>query len=157
MFTMIAGIPAHPLFVHGSVVLIPLTALLGILWALVPRFRTLLRWPTMIGVAVSVIALILTRTTGEALVPVNEPGIHEAYANAFTVATGLMVLLLIALAVMLGRDMWAKTWGVVVRWLVAVSAVAVLVTSVLAGHSGAQLVWKDEAARIEAVLETSAS
>ena len=42
----IAGLPLHPLVVHAAVVLIPLTALLAVAFAVLPRWRWLVRWPT---------------------------------------------------------------------------------------------------------------
>jgi hypothetical protein len=43
----IGGLPVHPLVVHAAVVLIPLTALVAVLF-LVPRFRAALRWPMVL-------------------------------------------------------------------------------------------------------------
>ena len=41
----INGLPLHPLVVHAAVVLGPLAALTGLAYAVVPRWRWLLRWP----------------------------------------------------------------------------------------------------------------
>ena len=41
----INGLPLHPLVVHAVVVLSPLAALGGLLYAAVPRWRWWLRWP----------------------------------------------------------------------------------------------------------------
>ena len=58
----IAGLPLHPLVVHAAVVLIPLTALLTIGLAVLPRWRWLLRWPTA-GASVLCIVLAYVATT----------------------------------------------------------------------------------------------
>jgi hypothetical protein len=43
----IGGLPVHPLVVHGAVILVPLAALVAVLF-LVPRFRAALRWPMVL-------------------------------------------------------------------------------------------------------------
>lgn len=145
MIQQIAGLPAHPLFVHGAVVLIPLTALLLILWALVPRWRLTLRWPIAIGALVSAGVLVLTRSSGEALAVGKDLGMHETYANAFTAATGLMIGAVVVMAWLASRPArWSGGLGWAVRIAAVVVAVAVLVTSALTGHSGASLVWQGE-------------
>ncbi|WP_286954174.1 MULTISPECIES: DUF2231 domain-containing protein [Corynebacterium] len=135
----IGGIPAHPLFVHGAVVLIPLTALVLIAWVFVPRWKQSFAIPTLLGGIVSFVVLILTRQTGEALP--KDPGIHETYAGAFTIAVFLMVVAIIALFWAYKKEKWTTGLGWTLRIVAAVLAVAVLVTSVLTGHSGAALVW----------------
>ncbi|WP_329473100.1 hypothetical protein OIE75_32685 [Streptomyces sp. NBC_01723] len=53
MFDEVTGLPVHVLVVHAVVVLLPLTALTAITYALVPRWRAILRWPMPIGAALS--------------------------------------------------------------------------------------------------------
>jgi hypothetical protein len=51
----VGGLPVHPLVVHGAVVLIPLTALVAVLF-LVPRFRAALRWPMVLLAAAALVS-----------------------------------------------------------------------------------------------------
>ena len=44
----IGGLPLHPLVVHGAVVFTPLAALALIVFAILPRYRYLTRWPAAI-------------------------------------------------------------------------------------------------------------
>jgi uncharacterized membrane protein len=44
VFDRIAGLPAHPLLVHAPVVLIPVTALLAVAYALLPMLRPRIGW-----------------------------------------------------------------------------------------------------------------
>ncbi|CAL9648467.1 DUF2231 domain-containing protein [Streptomyces sp. enrichment culture] len=53
MFDEVTGLPVHVLVVHAVVVLLPLTALAAITYALVPRWRAILRWPMPIGAILS--------------------------------------------------------------------------------------------------------
>ena len=55
---IVNGLPLHPLIVHAVVVFVPLGALSAIGFALVPRWRWLLRWPTLL---IALAAVVLTR------------------------------------------------------------------------------------------------
>src|SRR5687767_10441186 len=61
----IAGMPAHPLFVHAIVVLAPLTALLEILCALWPAARRNLVWLVLALAAATAALTPVTVATGE--------------------------------------------------------------------------------------------
>jgi uncharacterized membrane protein len=63
----IDGLPLHPLFVHGVVVLVPLAALLAILYALVPKWRYLLRHPTLAFTVAAVAMTQVASLTGQDL------------------------------------------------------------------------------------------
>ncbi len=66
MFDEFRGLPLHPLVVHATVVLLPVTALLGVLFV-VPRLRMRLRWPLLAASLASLLTLFVTRRSGEAL------------------------------------------------------------------------------------------
>lgn len=57
MFDEIGGLPVHVLVVHAAVVCTPLAATLGVLFALVAKWRWLLRWP-MVGSSVLALAAV---------------------------------------------------------------------------------------------------
>ena len=57
MFDEVFGLPAHPLIVHGAVVLGPLLCLAALGYALLPRFRAQLGW---LAVALAVAAPLAT-------------------------------------------------------------------------------------------------
>ena len=62
MFDLVNGLPVHPLVVHAVVVLVPLTALIAVLF-LVPRFRRSLRWPMVVLALVSLASAALAAET----------------------------------------------------------------------------------------------
>jgi hypothetical protein len=109
----IAGIPAHPLFVHAAVVLIPLTALLFIAWVPVPRWKQPFTAPTLLGAVVSIVVVFITRESGDALH--GNPGMHETYADMFTVAVMAMVATIGGAYLMLPTQKWSRTLGWVER------------------------------------------
>src|ERR1700731_4651418 len=63
--TEINGLPAHVLFVHFLVVLVPLTALLVMVCAVWPAARRRLVWPTLILAAVITALTPITTEAGE--------------------------------------------------------------------------------------------
>jgi hypothetical protein len=64
MFNQINGLPTHILALHAAVVLVPLAALLGVVFA-VPRTRAWSRAPLLIIAVVAVGAVFLARLTGQ--------------------------------------------------------------------------------------------
>lgn len=157
MFAEFAGLPTHPLIVHSAVVLIPVAAIL----LLVVSFNTALRqklgaFPPVLSL-VALIATILTRSTGEAMLELfglseENPGPitdHATYANYLAIA---MIVMVVGHALWWATDSksfaarlesqssWLKPVAIA---LSVIGAVAALVFVVLTGHEGAALTWQD--------------
>jgi hypothetical protein len=66
VFDEVNGLPLHPLAVHASVVLIPLAALLGILFV-IPRTRAWASWPLLLVSLGCVASVFVSRQSGQAL------------------------------------------------------------------------------------------
>jgi hypothetical protein len=153
----IAGLPLHPLVVHAAVVLIPLTALLAIGFAVLPRWRWLLRWPTAVASVLSVALGFLATTSGDALEearPELRALVHEHAERGELLAnlTVVLALVVVVAAFMLpGPSALASGRGEVSRRVVyadkvlpvllVLAALVVLVQVVLTGDSGARAVW----------------
>ena len=146
--------PLHPLVVHAVVVLGPLAAVTGLVYAAVPKWRWLLRWPLVVLAVVAAGASVLATQSGEALVesrpelaPIVEE--HEESGELMrNVALGYAVLSALAAwalggvsALASGKGARETRLGIPVAVLLAVGAVALLVTAYLAGDSGAKSVW----------------
>src|SRR4051812_36788715 len=68
MFERFENLPLHVLVIHAAVVVLPVGALTGIAFALVPRWRWLLRWPVLVlGVGSALLALVAMES-GDAFV-----------------------------------------------------------------------------------------
>jgi hypothetical protein len=153
----IAGLPLHPLVVHATVMSVPLSAALAVLFAVLPRWRWLTRWPTAV-LAVGALALSwLSTQSGEALVearPELERLVEEhqergeLLANAMIAFALLVVLACWSLA---GTSALASGRGAqesrlpalekVLPPVLVLAALGVLVLIVLVGDSGARAVW----------------
>ena len=136
------GLPLHPLVVHLTVVLVPVSVLLAWL-SLHPRFRDRLRWP-VVGLAVlGALLTWFTVRTGESLLNAR-PFLHtlvqrhQTYANElkwWAYGFGLLAVV---------RGVLSDRPGAV-RWLLAglvigVGAV-VLAYLYLTGDAGARMVY----------------
>lgn len=153
----IAGLPLHPLVVHGAVVLIPLTAMLAIGLAVLPRWRWLTRWPTALASLVAIALAYLATTTGETLEearPEFEQLVkdHADRGELLAQLTIVLALVVVAGAFLLpgpsglasGRGAVASRVAIadkVLPVLLVLAAVVVLVQVVLTGDSGARAVW----------------
>jgi uncharacterized membrane protein len=148
------GVPLHPLVVHAVVVLGPLAALTGLVYAAVPSWRWLLRWPLVVLAVVVAVTALVAVAAGEDLLasrPELAPIVvdHQQDGELLrNVALGYVVVAGLAAwalggtsALASGRGARETRLGIPVAVLLAVGAVALLVTVYLAGDSGATAVW----------------
>jgi hypothetical protein len=148
------GVPLHPLVVHAVVVLGPLAALTGLVYAFVARWRWLLRWPLVVLALVTAVTAFIAVQAGEALLdlrPELEPLVeeHEERGELLrNVALGYALVSLLAAwalggtsALASGKGARQTRLGVPVTVLLAVGAVALAVCLFLAGDSGSRAVW----------------
>ncbi|MET9022028.1 DUF2231 domain-containing protein [Actinopolymorpha sp. NPDC004070] len=160
MFDRAFGLPLHVLVNHLVVVFVPLAVLAALVYALVPRWRRLLRWPVLAGAAVSLVAAFVTVQSGYALYDrLGKPAeveLHEHRAQLL----GWLVLAffcwcVVSAFVLGGPGAPTPRWeagrrraaGIArpVRIVVAVVLVGISVATgiqvILAGDAGARAVW----------------
>lgn len=161
----IAGLPAHPLFVHVPVVLIPLAGILAIIFAVRPAWLDRFGWGLVGLSGVGMLGAILAAGSGEALEEMLEDkgeviskSLEEHAEMGETARTVAIVFFLIVLAVVLVRSMAkkraegsgvskfvaSKGGAVAMSVLLALSAAGATYATATAGHSGAEEVWKEE-------------
>lgn len=149
-FDTVTGLPLHPLVVHLTVVLLPLSAVAMILLVLVPRLRVRYASITAVLAIVGGVSALVAKESGEALAHrVGEPGQHAQYGDWLGAAGPGFALLVAAwyLAQRMSRSRETGAGAVLALGVVtAAAAVAVIVLTVLAGHSGAERVWADTVA-----------
>ncbi|GAB1643206.1 DUF2231 domain-containing protein [Krasilnikovia sp. MM14-A1259] len=155
MFDQINGLPVHALVLHAAVVLVPMLALVSVIYAFVPRWRPYVGWaaallavaaPTTAWVAVKSGEHLYDRLVGQGMQgPVL--GILANHMNFgrrtlwFTVALGVATLVMLFFTVArTGRSLPRPAelvLAVVIVVLAAISAYYVFRT----GDSGAHAVW----------------
>jgi hypothetical protein len=156
----INGVPLHPLVIHAVVVFVPLAAVSAILFAVVPRWRWLFRWPTA---ALAVGAVVFTRLaviSGNDLKDDRGLGVlelvqeHQEWADRLEIAVWVFaVVALLAwwalpyAAPLVGsteRTSPVATLATAVTVVLPIVAAVVLVLAVITGDAGAKAVWKIE-------------
>ena len=156
----INGVPLHPLIVHAVVVFVPLGALSAILFAVVPRWRWLLRWPTLLLALAAVVLTRIAVLTGTSLKnQKNFSGTlgdriatHQTWAHrlewsvwVLAVVALLAVWVLPYAARLVGREDRVSPMAslvTVATVLLPIAGAAVLVLAVITGDAGAKAVWK---------------
>src|SRR5689334_6298572 len=68
MFERFGDLPLHVLVIHLAVVVLPVAALTGIAFAVVPRWRWFLRWPVLVLALGTVVCAFVAKESGEAFV-----------------------------------------------------------------------------------------
>ncbi len=156
-FAKFAGLPAHPLFVHIPVVLLPLVALGAVAMAFSAGVRDRLGW-TILGLAIAAgLSTQLAVGSGQALrdhVP-RSSALDRHVSISESIRPLALLLFLVALAVMFldrrARGAWpfhrrspvAQPSWVRLGLIVATIALATLTSMRLyqIGHSGAKATW----------------
>lgn len=156
MFDYIFGLPMHALVVHAVVVLVPLSALVAIAFAVRPTWRHVLRWPLVVGGLVSGVTAWVAAESGEALqrrvtqVRASTTNLdllreHVEWGDRAKLICLVFMALCLAAAWFLRApdddEPRRRMLEVPLAILLVVAALAALLTVVLAGHAGAQVTW----------------
>ena len=160
MFDTIAGLPLHPLVVHATEVIVPVTAIVVTLAALWPLFRRRTGYLPLALALASLVLVPLSTQSGEALQErVGESSLIETHSN---LAEGLLpwVFSLVVVAAVLlwwNRSERKAATPRAPRWVALGLAVAAVlattgttVQAIRVGHSGATAVWSEDMSKTPA-------
>jgi len=157
MFERFGDLPLHVLVIHAAVVVLPVSALTAIVFAVVPKWRWLLRWPTLLLGLGSLVVAYVARESGEALLAA-VPGLEQAvklhedrgkllfwYCLIFAVVA-IAAFLLLGGPSQLASGKGAKATRsrpleLVVSAAVVVVGVLVIWQTIRTGDAGAKAVW----------------
>lgn len=150
MFNQINGLPLHPLALHAAVVLVPLAALLGLLFAL-PRTRAWARVPLVLVSLAAVGAVFVAKQSGQALQKFLQSSLprqtttlvhqHGQQANILFLATvGYAVLAVVAFLVTRRGPSTGSLTTVAAVFLV-LAALGLAFQTYRVGELGARAVW----------------
>ncbi|MFM8857812.1 MAG: DUF2231 domain-containing protein [Actinomycetota bacterium] len=162
----ISGLPAHPLFVHMPVVLIPLAGVIAIVFAVKPKWLDRFGWGLVALSGVGMIGGILAASSGEGLEEMmrangeqissslNEHAELGETARSVSILFFMVVLAIVVIRYLvkkgfaqtnsLGRIAASKAGAIVMAVVLAISAVGATATVIAAGHDGAKQVWHEE-------------
>ncbi|TAK69030.1 MAG: hypothetical protein EPO13_09795 [Actinomycetota bacterium] len=141
----VLDLPLHPLVVHAVVVLVPLTAIGGVLSALWPSFSRRFGVLVVVLGGAATVAAVVARQAGYALDErVPAPSDHERLGTWVPLVVFVLFLAVLALW-LLDRGTPRDRPRRPVTWVAAVAVVlsAVLATGwvIVVGHSGSGAVW----------------
>jgi hypothetical protein len=151
----IFDLPAHPLFVHAPMVLLPLTAIATVLFMFRPIWRVRFRWQLTVSSLIVFVSTFLATQSGEAfdealkgLAPVDK---HADMAEVTQILCFGLFLLTLLMAVVgprlnpiSGSERVNPQYRAGERLLATVAAVVAIVATVWmirTGHEGARVVW----------------
>ena len=142
---MFAGLPLHPLLVHGAVVLVPLVAIGALVMSYLPSFSRR-HGKIILGLAVvAQISVFLAKISGEAFEEILNKNVQK-HAELGEIAPLVTIPMVVLIYLRWRMDRSGFTFGsVLIRRLTSVALViaslASLVVIFLVGHSGASSVW----------------
>ena len=143
----INGLPLHALVTHAAVIFGPLSALAGVLYAVVPRWRDRLLWPLVVVTAIAVGSIWVSYISGQAVQDANGPYTGEFAELVQTHEDRAKILRWVAsgFALVTFAAAWWHTrpggMRVVLTGLVGIGAVATGIYVVLTGDAGAHVAW----------------
>jgi hypothetical protein len=160
MFERFGDLPLHVLVVHLAVVVLPVAALTGIVFALVPRWRWFLRWPALLLGVGTLVCAYVAKKSGEAFetaVPTltKVVAVHAGRANLLFWYCVIFAVISIAAYFLLGgrtalasgkgsRETISRPLEIVTQAAVVVIAVLVLYQTIRTGDAGARAVWEGQ-------------
>jgi hypothetical protein len=149
LYWNVGGLPLHILVIHAAVVFGPLACVSALAYAGLPRYRDLVRWPTLVLAVIAFLAIWAAYLTGnnffgsdrfdnfsgELLDRIHK---HQSYARTLRwIATGFAIVT-VAATYLHDRE---GTRKLVLNVLVVIGALATLVWVVLTGDAGSRAVW----------------
>lgn len=157
MFERFGDLPLHVLVIHAAVLVLPAAGVTAIVFALVPKWRWLLRWPVLLLGIGSVVLAFVAKKSGEAFVAAVPPlqqlvKEHEARGDLlFWFALAFAVLTVVASLVLGGPSALATGAGakatksrpleLVISAAVVVMSLVLIWQTIRTGDSGAKAVW----------------
>ncbi|MFI5697002.1 DUF2231 domain-containing protein [Kribbella sp. NPDC051586] len=154
MFERFGDLPLHVLVIHLTVVLLPVAALTLIVFAVVPQWRRLLRWPALVLGVGTLVCAYVAKKSGQAFVeavPTLAKAIqlHEKRANLLFWYCVIFAVVAVAAFLLLAGVKGDKATNIrplelVTQAAVVVIAVLVIWQTVRTGDAGARAVWEGQ-------------
>ncbi|QNE18006.1 hypothetical protein F1D05_09065 [Kribbella qitaiheensis] len=157
MFERIGDLPLHVLVIHVTVLVLPVGALTAIVFALVPKWRWLLRWPTLLLGLGSLVCAFIAKKSGEAFVAAVPQldqlvKVHRDRANLLFLFCIAFAIVAVAAFVLLGgptalasgkgaKENKSRPLEILVSAAVVVIGAVVIYQTIRTGDAGAKAVW----------------
>jgi hypothetical protein len=152
MFERFGDLPLHVLVIHLTVVLLPVAALTGIVFALVPRWRRLLRWPALVLGLGTVVCAFVAKQSGQAFVNAvptlaKAVELHQKRGNLLFWYCLIFAVVAVAAFLLLrekGGRATNRPLELLTQAAVVVIGVLVIWQTIRTGDAGARAVWEGQ-------------
>lgn len=150
----IGSLPAHPLIVHGVVVLLPIVSIL----LLIGLFKRSLLEKTHLYViaslAISTVGVLAAKSSGDSLsAAVGLPEFHAEWGNNLVpLAMALLASFIIFSVFTFYRKI--KIASTAIGSIMSVLAIGTIAMTYIVGHSGAESVWKEQYAEAKQPIDS---
>lgn len=145
----IDNLPAHPLIVHGVIVLIPVVAVWTILAMWRPSVLQKTYLPLWVLSVLATLGVVAAKSSGDSLsAAVGLPNEHADAGNRM-IPVMFVLSALVLITIFLGKVKQIRLVNNGARVLATLVAVVALPLTYLAGHSGAESVWEEEYAKAQ--------
>ncbi|GAA1663917.1 hypothetical protein GCM10009745_02030 [Kribbella yunnanensis] len=157
MLERIGDLPMHVLVIHAAVLVLPVSALTAIVFALVPRWRWLLRWPVLLLGVGSLVLAYVAKESGEAFVaavPTLQKAVqvHQERGDLLFWFCLIFAVLAVAAFLLLGgpsalasgkgaKEGRGRPLELLTSAAVVVIGVLVIYQTIRTGDAGAKAVW----------------
>jgi len=157
MFERFGDLPLHVLVIHLAVVVLPVAALTVLVYALVPRWRWLLRWPALVLGVGALVCAFVAKKSGEAFVAAvptlqKTVALHQSRGNLLFWYCLIFAVVAVAAFLLLGgpsalasgkgeKATTSRPLELVTQAAVVVIAVLVIWQTIRTGDAGAKVVW----------------
>ncbi|WP_329480747.1 hypothetical protein OG558_00815 [Kribbella sp. NBC_01510] len=157
MFERFGDLPLHVLVIHLAVVVLPVAALTAIAFAVLPKWRWLLRWPALVLGLGALVCAFVAKKSGDAFVAAVPQlqklvAVHRSRGNLLLwLVLAFAVLIVIAFLLLSGPTALASGKGakatksrpleLVVTAAVVVLGVVVIYQTIRTGDAGARALW----------------
>lgn len=139
VFDLFLGLPVHVLVNHFVIVLLPLFSLAFILVVIFKKFRANYSLITIIGLALALISAFQAKQSGEALsLRVGYPETHAWWGERLVIISALLFVIALVWFRLKNKNSFLSKLLSYVGILIAVAAIVI---TALAGHSGASASW----------------
>ncbi|GAA0619170.1 hypothetical protein HPO96_24860 [Kribbella sandramycini] len=157
MFERFGDLPMHVLVIHAAVLVLPVSALTAIVFALVPRWRWLLRWPVLLLGLGSLVLAYVAKASGEAFVAAvptlaKAVEVHKEHGDLLFIFCLIFAAVAVAAFLILGgpsalasgkgaKEGRGRPLELVTSAAVVVIGVLVIYQTIRTGDAGARAVW----------------
>lgn len=150
----IGALPAHPLIVHGVVVILPVVSILLLVGVFKSSILERVHIYMVGALGLSTVGVLAAKSSGDSLsAAVGLPEFHAEWGNNLVpLAMALLVSLILFSLVTFYKKV--KVASRVLGGVMSVLAVGTIAMTYIVGHSGAESVWKEQYAEAKRPLDS---